>query len=129
MNKQNLTPKQEIFCHEYVLDWNASRAARVAGYSEKTAKEIGCNLLTKVNIKAYIEEIQQDLGKLAGVSALKNIKLLLEIAENKEEKTADQLKAIEVVNKMLGHNAPEKKEVNLKGTVDEPVKIIFKNKK
>jgi phage terminase small subunit len=67
---EELTEKQKIFCQEYILDWNGSRAARVAGYSEKTAKEIASENLTKPNIKSYIEEIQKDIEKVAGISRL-----------------------------------------------------------
>jgi phage terminase small subunit len=66
-----LTEKQKIFCREYILDWNGTRAAIKAGYSENTAAVIACENLIKPNIKAYIEEIQKDLGKLAGISRLK----------------------------------------------------------
>ena len=71
MNK--LTDKQKRFCEEYVIDWNATRSAIVAGYSENTAQVIGSENLTKPIIIAYIEEIQKDIKKLAGVSALGNI--------------------------------------------------------
>ena len=54
---KKLTPKQKIFCEEYVVDWNASRAARVAGYSEKTAKVQASQLLTKDYISEYIKSI------------------------------------------------------------------------
>jgi phage terminase small subunit len=33
-----MTDKQKRFCEEYVKDWNATRAAIAAGYSEKTAR-------------------------------------------------------------------------------------------
>jgi phage terminase small subunit len=109
MQDRKLTQKQKIFCEEYIIDWNASRAARAAGYSEKTSKEIGCNLLTKVNIQEYIEEIQKDLQKLAGISRLSVIKDLQKI-HNEAEQARDKTKAIEVINKMLGFNAPEQTE-------------------
>jgi phage terminase small subunit len=35
--KQKLTPKQARFVREYLVDLNASAAARRAGYSEKRA--------------------------------------------------------------------------------------------
>jgi phage terminase small subunit len=76
----NLTEKQRIFCHEYVLDWNATRSAKVAGYSEKTAQEIGSENLSKPIIKQYIEFIQEDLAKLAGISKLKIVNELQKIA-------------------------------------------------
>lgn len=107
-----LTNKQRRFCEEYVIDWNATRAAKAAGYSEKTAYSIGQENLKKPEIQAFLEEIQKDISKLAGVSALRNINKLVEIAFAEDEKTrhTDRIKAIEVINKMLGLNEPEKIE-------------------
>jgi phage terminase small subunit len=34
-----LTPKQERFVHEYLVEVNATKAAIRAGYSKKTAQE------------------------------------------------------------------------------------------
>ena len=51
-----MTAKQKRFCDEYLIDLNATQAAIRAGYSEKTAKDIGCENLAKPNIKAYIAE-------------------------------------------------------------------------
>lgn len=76
----DLTDKQRVFCEEYVIDWNSTRAAIKAGYSEKTAYSIGSENLRKPEIQAYISEIQKDLAKLAGVSALRNMKELAKIA-------------------------------------------------
>ncbi len=45
-----LTAKQEMFVQEYLVDLNATQAAIRAGYSEKTAKDIGCQNLAKVYI-------------------------------------------------------------------------------
>lgn len=70
MAASDLTEKQKIFCREYILDWNATRAAKVAGYSENTASEMGYENLNKPQIKAYIEEIKSDIEKQAGISAL-----------------------------------------------------------
>jgi phage terminase small subunit len=98
---EKLTDKQKRFCEEYVIDWNATRSAIAAGYSEKTAKEIGSENLTKPNIAKYIEEIQKDIKKLAGVSALGNILMLKDIAEDDSAKHSDKIKAVEVINKML----------------------------
>ena len=57
MNK--LTDKQERFCLEYVIDFNATQAAIKAGYSEKTAKDIGCQNLAKLDIQARLKELKQ----------------------------------------------------------------------
>jgi phage terminase small subunit len=114
---EDLTPKQRIFCEEYVIDWNATRAAIAAGYSEKTATVIGFENLTKPYITAYIDHIQKDLSKLAGVSALMNIRKLKEIAFKESGKEGDQMKAIEVINKMLGFDSAIK--IDSKVTVDK----------
>jgi phage terminase small subunit len=54
--KKKLTPKQKLFIKYYLIDFNATKAAIKAGYSKKTAKEVGCENLTKPNIKAEIEK-------------------------------------------------------------------------
>lgn len=55
MNKTiALTPKQQRFCEEYLIDLNATQAAIRAGYSEKTAEWIGPQLLTKTHVAAAI---------------------------------------------------------------------------
>lgn len=51
-----MTEKQKRFCDEYLIDLNATQACIRAGYSKKTAKQIGQQNLTKVDLKNYIEE-------------------------------------------------------------------------
>ena len=45
-----MTPKQERFVEEYLVDLNATQAAIRAGYSAKTAGWIGPQLLVKTHI-------------------------------------------------------------------------------
>lgn len=75
-----LTEKQKIFCREYILDWNATRAAKVAGYSESTAYSIGSENLSKPEIQSYITEIQKDLEKIAGISRLRVLQEIEKVA-------------------------------------------------
>lgn len=56
MAEKHLTPKQQRFCDEYLIDMNATQAAIRAGYKEKTARAIGCENLTKPNIREYIDK-------------------------------------------------------------------------
>lgn len=55
-----LTPKQQRFIEEYLIDLNATRAAIAAGYSEKTANQQGPRLLVNVGIAAAIAEAQEE---------------------------------------------------------------------
>ena len=50
------TKKQRVFIDEYITCWNASEAARRAGYSKKTAYSIGQENLNKPEIKAEIDD-------------------------------------------------------------------------
>ena len=68
-----LTDKQERFCYEYCIDFNATKAAIRAGYSENTAYSIGNENLKKPEIKKRISEMQSNLSETAGISALKVI--------------------------------------------------------
>ena len=51
-----LTPKQEMFAKEYLIDLNATRAAIRAGYSKRTAKPQGLRLLTYVDVANLIQK-------------------------------------------------------------------------
>lgn len=51
-----LTVKQKAFADEYIKSGNATKAAKKAGYSEKTAEVIGYENLRKPEIAAYIAE-------------------------------------------------------------------------
>lgn len=68
-----LTDKQERFCYEYCIDFNATQAAIRAGYSERSAAEIGRQNLMKLEIQTRIKEMQTNLSETAGISALKVI--------------------------------------------------------
>ncbi|MGN0680144.1 MAG: terminase small subunit [Oscillospiraceae bacterium] len=56
-----MTEKQKRFCDEYLISCNATKAAIRAGYSEKTARQIGQENLTKPYIKAYLDERLEQL--------------------------------------------------------------------
>lgn len=51
-----MNAKQKRFCDEYLIDCNATQAAIRAGYSPKTAKQIGQENLTKPDLKKYIDK-------------------------------------------------------------------------
>ncbi len=65
---KKLTPKQQRFVEEYLVDLNAAAAARRAGYSAKTAKLIGFENLTKPHLVAIIEERKKALAQDAGIT-------------------------------------------------------------
>jgi len=46
--------KQQAFVEHYLKTWNGAEAARLAGYSEQTAKEQASRMLTNVNVQEAI---------------------------------------------------------------------------
>ena len=67
----SLTPKQERFCREYLKDLNASRAAKRAGYSVRTAAQQGARLLKNANVRRRVSELKRGRAKRAGLTAAK----------------------------------------------------------
>lgn len=63
-----MTKKQKRFVEEYLIDLNATQAAIRAGYSPATAKEIGCENLTKPNIAAAISQAMAERSKRTGIN-------------------------------------------------------------
>ena len=70
MNK--LTAKQERFVSEYLIDLNATAAARRAGYSDRNADKIGPGLLGKSRVAAAISAAIKRRAAAADVKA-KNV--------------------------------------------------------
>lgn len=61
VNEHGLTKKQQIFCELYVLYGNATRAAREAGYSTKTAQQISKENLLKPLVQKEIERLSRPI--------------------------------------------------------------------
>lgn len=55
-----LTDRQDLFCKEWIVDMNATRAAIAAGYSERTACAIASRLMSKPEIKERIAELMAE---------------------------------------------------------------------
>lgn len=74
-----LPQKQRMFCHEYIVDLNATQAAIRAGYAPKRASEMGYKLLNKPNVCAFIDELKQNRIKQLGIDANYVLMRLVEI--------------------------------------------------
>lgn len=58
---KKLTGKQAAFIEYYCRCWNGAEAARLAGYSEKSARQIGHENLKKPHIREAIDEKLEEL--------------------------------------------------------------------
>lgn len=136
-----LTAKQQRFVEEYLVDLNATQAAIRAGYSVKTASEVGFENLRKpqistaiaahreklsARIERSIGDIMLDIGRVrdnamqeatdpeTGVSAMLSHK--------------DALKALELEGKRLGAFT-DKTELTGPGGVPLSIAVRFKGAK
>lgn len=82
---KKLTIKQKKFADEYIISGNATQAAINAGYSEKTARKIGSENLTKPDIKAYIDERMKKLEEEAIADQAEVLKFLTRIMRDEEK--------------------------------------------
>jgi phage terminase small subunit len=98
------TPKQIRFCNEYIRDCNATAAAVRAGYSKKTAKEIGHENLTKPHIATLLERIQSELAVRTETSADWVVRSLRENHEQAKDNgdLAQSNRALELIGRHLG---------------------------
>lgn len=123
-----LTPRQRRFVDEYLIDLNGTQAAIRAGYSQKTARQIGQKLLTKVDIQQAIsaaqaarqerteltaDEVIRDLREVRDVCLGRKSVKVVEVAKFEGEATPHEVdslvfdpaganKALELLGKHIG---------------------------
>ncbi len=76
----SLTSRQDQFCREYLIDLNASAAARRAGYSEKSAGRQAQENLQKPLIQARIKELMAERAERVQVKADQVLEELAKVA-------------------------------------------------
>ncbi len=64
-----LTDKQRVFVEEYLTDLNATQAAIRAGYSVKTAEQIGYKLVQKSSVSEAIKKAMAARSRRTGITA------------------------------------------------------------
>ena len=100
-----LTPKQQRFVEEYLIDLNATQAAIRAGYSEKNADKIGSQLLGKTRVAASIRDAQEKRTRRTEITAdyvLTTIRETVEALLNDREKNAANIfKGSELLGKHI----------------------------
>lgn len=78
-----MTEKQKIFCDEYLKDFNATRAYKVAYPSckkDETANAASSRLLRNVNVKNYIEQKKEKLKSKMEISQERVLQEMARIA-------------------------------------------------
>jgi len=79
-----LTEKQKRFADYYIETGNATEAAIKAGYSQRTARFIGAENLTKPNIKKYIDDRLREIEDKRIAKAEEVLKYLTSVMRGEE---------------------------------------------
>lgn len=95
-----MTLKQKRFCEEYVKSGNATKAAQVCGYSEKTARQQGQRLLTKKETAEYIEKLNKEITENNIADMRECLETLTQIIRNGNDK--NKIAALDLRLKTLG---------------------------
>jgi phage terminase small subunit len=97
---KTLTPKQDRFILEYLIDLNATAAAIRAGYAERSAKRIGYEILQKPEVKRALAAARKKLAAKLELSAEKVLGDIARIAAKAER--AKEFHAALKGHEMLG---------------------------
>ena len=104
-----LTEKQKRFVAEYLVDLNATQAAIRAKYSEKTAEQMGYQLLQKTSVQKAVQEAMKNRQQRTEITQDKVLEELGKVAFAKAAdytdatlKYSNKLRALELLGKHLG---------------------------
>ena len=101
-----LTEKERIFADEYIKTTNATQSAIKAGYAEKSASSKGSQLLRKVKVRKYIDDVMEKRSKNTIATADEVLEYLTKVMNGEEKDAfgldasiADRTKAAELLGK------------------------------
>ena len=121
-----LTPKQKAFVREYKANGgNGTQAAIKAGYSEKTARKIASENVTKPDIQEALKQEEKKMQEKYEytiddmVRELDDVKMKADSEQNRQA----QIKAIELKGKAFGLFV-DKQETTVKGI--EQALVVWK---
>lgn len=134
--ERELNRQQRLFCHEYLVDFNATAAAIRSNYSKKNAARIGHELLNKPQVKHRVEEIQRAREAVSTVTAahieeevskiamMKPEDFILALGKGYHMTLKDKLKALEMMCRIRGM-FNDKMEFSFRGMNKEQVKTVL----
>ncbi len=123
MSEKKLTPKQKVFCDEYIKTLNSTQSAIKAGYSKNSARTIASKLLTKDNIKDYINQRLEKKEDKRIASQDEVLEKITEVLRDDEAKKGDILKACDLMGKRY---ALFTEKIEHSGSVDIKLEDYFK---
>ncbi len=116
-----LKEKQELFCQNYFITHNATKAAQAAGYSEQSAYNQGYRLLKQPDIQDRLKELESEVST--------DLDVITELEQQYEAAKLTgsgqvALKALELLSRVRGNNQEDEGPTDLEG-LEESIKHSF----
>ena len=118
-----LTAKNKLFVEEYVANhYNATQAyMTIYGVGYDVANSKACQVLKKPEVKEYMKEVQKERTEQLNITADRVLEELASIAfaakDDKDIPAAAKNKALELIQKQIGAQAPTKLEADVNSQV------------
>jgi len=116
-----MNARRQRFVQEYLVDLNATQAAKRAGYSAKTAYSQGQRLLKFVEVREAIAQAQGKAAEKVEIDQAWLRDKLRGVMESDEASPRDVISAASTMAKLLGLNEPDKSHVEVSGPPDEVI--------
>ena len=111
-NPDYITPKQQAFIHAYMANGgNGAQAAITAGYAPKSARTTACELLKMEKIQKRMKPTGNEQKERLGLNADWIVSRLMNEATNEDNSEAARVRALELLGKVEGIFAPDKKQI------------------
>jgi len=113
-------PRQSQFVAKYALSRNATSAAIKAGYSPRTARQTGSDLLSNPYIRSLVAEQEQAAAERLAVTrerVLAELEKAIDVAREQRNPAA-MIAGWREIAKMCGYYAPERRQIELRGGDD-----------
>ena len=123
-----ITDKQERFAQAYVLNRNATEAAKTAGYSTRSAYNQGYRMLKNEEITERISDLENELE--TNIDVINEIENQYTFAKNSGH-TNSAIKALELLSRIRGAKSDKSSDISkesLETTIVESLKVLGKEK-
>ena len=100
-----MTDRQQRFVSEYLVDSNAAAAARRAGYSDRTAKQIAAKLMARGDVQEAIAAARKEQQERTGITSdyvLSRLQTIVERCMEEDWDPAQANRSLELLGKHLG---------------------------
>ena len=106
-----LNDKQEKFAQAYIIHRNATEAAKVAGYSDRSAANQGYRLINNEEVRERIEDLEKELTTT--IDVINEIENQYAFAKANGH-TISAIKALELLSRVRGSRGDAEKELDKK---------------